>query len=138
MSRSEYLTSGFVAALSVACVMLMGCASGPSPVNTSTVAVHAPGGVAASVAQDQHLTKVQRLVQEGRQEGLNGLYALVRGGHTMYCWRDRNVGTLIPSTKCVPDSATLRRVLRQMASMRHRLNEAPQGICSSGGACTGN
>ncbi len=138
MTRSECLTSGFAAVLGVACIALAGCASGPSPASTGTAAVHTPQGAAAGAAAGQHLTKVQRLVAEGRQEGLNGLYALVRDGHTIYCWRDRNVGTLIPSTKCVPDSATLRRVLRQMASMRHRLNEAPEGICSSGGACSGN
>jgi hypothetical protein len=126
------------AMLGVMFVLLTGCASGPSMASTGTAAVHSPEGAAASVVTGQHLTKVQRLVAKGRQEGLNGLYALVRGGHTMYCWRDRNVGTLIPSTKCVPDSATLRRVLGQMASMRHRLNEAPQGICASGGVCTGN
>ncbi len=133
--RSVSLKSEVAAALGVACIVLSGCASGPQPVDTA--AAHT-GGSASQIAPSRHLTEVQRLVEQGRQEGLNGLYALVRDGHTMYCWRDRNVGTLIPSTKCVPDSATLRRVLRQMASMRHRLNEAPQGICSSGGACTGN
>jgi len=138
MSGSLCVKSGFSAALGAAYIVLTGCAGGPSPVNTSTAAVHPPGRAPASVAEGQHLTKVQRLVQKGRQEGLNGLYALVRDGHTMYCWRDRNVGTLIPSTKCVPGSAMLRRVLREMASMRHRLNEAPQGICSSGGVCSGN
>ncbi len=132
------MKSKFGATLGAAYFVLTGCAGRPSPANTSTAAVGAPGRAPASVAAGQRATKVQRLVQKGRQEGLNGLYALVRDGHTMYCWRDRNVGTLIPFTQCVPDGATLRRVLREMASMRHRLNEAPQGICSSGGVCSGN
>lgn len=119
-------------------VLLAGCAGGPVPAGSGAAATQAGTVAAPTAAQAKHLAQVQKLVLQAREAGLPGFYALVRGGREMYCWRDKNVGTLIPTTKCVQSAAELRQVLSAMAEQRHRLEEAPQGACSSGGACSGN
>lgn len=124
------------AALGAMCLLLSGCASGPVPAVPATA--QAGTGAAPTAAEAKHLTDVQQQVLMAREAGLPGFYALVRGGRTMYCWRDKNVGTLIPTTKCVHSAGELHQVLSALAEQRHRLEEAPEGVCSSGGACTGN
>ena len=138
MSRSTCVKPLSTAMFGAMFVMLIGCAGGPAPADSGSAAAQAGPTAAPAAAQAKHLTQVQKLVLQAREAGLPGFYALVRGGREMYCWRDKNVGTLIPTTKCVQSAAELRQVLSAMAEQRHRLEEAPQGACSSGGACSGN
>lgn len=138
MSRFACMKPLSTAMLGAMFILLTGCASGPAPADSGSAAAQAGAAGAPTAADAKHLTQVQKLVLQAREAGLPGFYALVRGGHTMYCWHDKNVGTLIPTTKCVQSAAELRQVLSAMAEQRHRLEEAPQGVCSSGGACSGN
>lgn len=135
MSTFACMKPRLTATLGGMVVLLAGCASGPTPVGATAQ----PVAAGAPAAPDtKHLTQVQKLALQAREAGLPGFYALVRGGHTIYCWHDKNVGTLIPTTKCVQSADQLRQVLSAMAEERHRLEQAPEGVCSSGGACTGN
>ena len=126
------------ALIGLALAAVAGCASGPQPAAApqSTAQVQAAAQQAGTTTQ--HLTDVQKLVARAHQEGLQGFYAIVRGGQEMYCWRDKNVGSLIPSTKCVTSASQLRQVLAQLAEERHRMQEAPGGICAQAGNCAGN
>ena len=117
------------AVVGAALMILAGCAGGPSA--ASVIASNGARAHAAGMQGDfsaKHLVKVQELVNQARQEGLPDFYALVRNGQTRYCWRGRNIGTLIPSTKCVHSAATLRHVLAMMAAERHRMEDGA-GVC---------
>jgi len=138
MSRLSCLKPLSTAMLGAMFVLLTGCASGPAAQGAGPATAQPDAGGVPAAADAKHLTQVQKLVLEAREAGLPGFYALVRGGHTMYCWHDKNVGTLIPTTKCVQSADQLRQVLSAMAEQRHRLEQAPEGVCSSGGACSGN
>lgn len=120
--------------VAAALVVLAGCASRPRMANTT--ASHETASVPAENAQ--HLTATQKLVADARQEGLHGFYALVRGGQTMYCWRDRAIGSLIPSTQCVNSAAEVRSILRTMANQRHRMQDTSSGMCAGKSGCAGN
>jgi hypothetical protein len=127
---------GAVVGLALAAVA--GCASGPQPAAAPQGAAQVQAAAQQAGTTTQHLTDVQKLVVKARQEGLPGFYAIVRGGQEMYCWRDKDIGSLIPSTKCVTSASQLRQVLAQLAEERHRMQEAPGGICAQSGNCAGN
>ena len=124
------LSRGLV--LTVALLALAGCASGPAPSSAST------GAAAPTVHNTKHLTEVQKLVAQAREAGLPDVYALVRNGKTTYCWRGKNIGTLIPSTKCVYSADQMRQVLQSLAKERHEMMEHPQGMCGGKSGCSGS
>ena len=126
------------ALMGLALAVVASCASEPQPAATPQSAAQVQKAAQQAGTTTQHLTDVQKLVAQAHQEGLPGFYAIVRGGQEMYCWRDKDVGSLIPSTKCVNSAAQLRRVLAQLAEERHRMQEAPGGICGGTGNCSGN
>lgn len=119
-------------------IAFAGCASGPAPATSNAVG-ETPQAAARIRPQDVgHVKAVQKLVAKARAEGLTDFYAVMRGSRTLYCWRDRNVGTLIPNTKCVGSAEEVRSMLRGMAEERHRLQEGPEGVCNGQSPCTGN
>ena len=121
--------------IAAALAALAGCASGPAASSTSATSA-AP--TAVTVAHTKHLTEVQKLVAEARAAGLPDVYALVRNDKTTYCWRGKNIGTLIPSTKCVYSADQMRQVLKSLAKERHEMMERPQGMCGGKSGCSGN
>ena len=104
-------------------MVLAGCASGPASRGPKM------GGEAATAKNVANYKQIQHLVAQAREAGLNGVYALVRGGETSYCWRQHIVGSNIPRTDCVNHAGQLRSLLRAMARQRHLIEEAPQGGC---------
>lgn len=134
MDASRFSRGISVRLLTVATVLFAGCAGGPPPA-TATSRAQAEGAAKIVWTTPQHLLDVQRLVAEARPEGLPGFYALVRKDHTDYCWSDRNIGTLIASTKCVHSAAALHHVLKMLAAERHAMMERPQGMCTGAGSC---
>lgn len=132
MSQVKHDALGRGLVLAVVLLVLGGCASGPAPSSVST------GAAAPSVQNTKHLTEVQKLVAQAREAGLPDVYALVRNGKTTYCWRGKNIGTLIPSTKCVYSADQMREVLKSLAKERHEMMERPQGMCGGKSGCSGN
>ena len=126
------------ACIGAALIALAGCASGPAPAATAANGPQSKAAAQATALSTEHLTKVQQLVAEARQAGLPDVYADVRNGHTVYCWRGKNIGTLIPSTKCVNSSDSLRQVIRALAAQRHQMMERAGGMCGGKAGCAGN
>ena len=137
MGESHVSRGIAVLLLTVATALFAGCAGGPPPATAASRA-QAEGAAKIVLTTPKHLLAVQRLVAEARQEGLPGFYALVRKDHTDYCWQDRNIGTLIASTKCVRGAAALRHVLKMLAAERHAIMERPQNMCAGSGSCASN
>lgn len=127
-----------VCIVATALIALAGCASGPTPAATTASGPQSQAAGQLAALSAKHLTKVQKLVAEARQAGLPDFYAVVRNGRTNYCWRGKNIGTLIPSTKCVDSAQSLRQVLRALSAERHQMMENPQGMCGGKADCAGN
>ncbi len=126
------------ACIGAALIALAGCASGPAPAATAANGPQSKAAAQEAALSAKHLTKVQKLVAAARQAGLPDFYAVVRNGHTDYCWRGKNVGTLIPSTKCVNSAQSLRQVLRALSAERHQMMERGGGMCGGKADCAGN
>ena len=137
MSTNQKLSAARSGLVAVALLVLAGCASGPSPASTAMSGDPAHSATSMT-ANGTSMTTVQKLVAQAREAGLNGVYALTRGGETLYCWRQHIVGSNIPRTDCVSHAGQLRSILRAMAHQRHMIQEAPQGGCGGQGVCTGN
>jgi hypothetical protein len=119
-------------------IVLAGCASGPAPAATAANGPRSKAAAQEVALSTKHLTKVQKLIAEARQAGLPDFYAVVRNGHTDYCWRGKNIGTLIPSTKCVNSAQSLRQVLQALSAERHQMMERAGGMCGGKADCAGN
>ncbi len=137
---SRFTLSGLLPGVcaGAALIALAGCASGPAPAATAANGPQSKAAAHEAALSAKHLTKVQQLVAEARQAGLPDFYAVVRNGHTDYCWRGKNIGTLIPSTKCVNSAQSLRQVLRALSTERHQMMERAGGMCGGKADCAGN
>lgn len=111
----------YAAWVAAAVAALAACASRPpstaAPAHATSIA--ASGGTSANrqekAAPTSHLLAQVKLVHRAWQEGLPVRIG-IHNGVTYYCWSSNDIGSLIPSTKCVTGSQ-----LRAMLDARRRM-----------------
>ncbi|HET9106152.1 MAG TPA: hypothetical protein VFN79_03070 [Steroidobacteraceae bacterium] len=129
-------------AVAAAVVLLVACASAPPPAESSAhpSAVVASGASAAispteKPAPTSKLIAQADLVKQAWQAGLP-VHVEIANGDPLYCWSDSDVGSMIPSTKCLTESQ-LQSVLTQRREARQRLQTRAANACNNPTLCGG-
>jgi hypothetical protein len=128
------------AALAAALVLAAGCAASPptqSGAQPSSSAASSQPATAAAAApasyQDETPMSDTRLVSSAQfatNAEQHGFKPEVRNGQTVYCWADKDIGSLIPTKKCV-DRTQLDIMLQQRQHQRDQMNQGSFG-CTPG------
>lgn len=120
--------SGMIAAMA----LVAGCASTqPQPVAgtppTGAGNVAAASAVSETPRSSADLAKTASLAERAAR---NGFRMEVLHGKTLYCWTDKDTGTLLPTTKCLTPSE-LESELELREQRRASMMQAPtRGACS--------
>jgi hypothetical protein len=122
--------------LAAAGIFLGACASQPADPSTTTAnvaATAAPEESAAGIQSDSALDKKF-------QEAARGYKVVVRDGRTLYCKREKVLGSTIPSMQCLSESQ-LRLQVENMEDLRERMRSSSKctlGRSGAGGGCGGS
>lgn len=112
-------------------VLLAGCASSPEALPPTVAETPAPE---AQAAQDAALEKKF-------QEAARGYRLVEKDGKTLYCKREKVIGSTIPTLQCLSE-AQLRLQVENMEEMRDRLRNGSRCTLGrsggGGGACGGS
>jgi hypothetical protein len=98
----------------------------------------APAAAAAPViSQDETPMSDTRLVRSAQFSTTaeqHGFKPEVRDGQTVYCWADQDIGSLIPTKKCV-DRTQLEIMLQQRQQQRDQMNHGSFGCTPGTSSC---
>lgn len=131
------LITKYFPALSLgACVALLAaCASQPAPSDVPQPA--APPVAAAAPAQDPAV-KTEKdtaaTLEKKFQDAARGYKVVERDGKTLYCKREKVIGSTIPTMQCLTESQ-LRNQVETMEDARERMRSSAK--CTIGRGCSG-
>jgi hypothetical protein len=129
------ITKYFPALALGACISLLAaCAAKPAP---SDVPKPAAPPVAAAAAQDPAAKTEQNTavtLEKKFQEAARGYKVVERDGKTLYCKREKVIGSTIPTMQCLTESQ-LRNQVETMEDQRERMRSSAK--CTLGRGCSG-
>jgi hypothetical protein len=120
--------------LAAAVVSVMGCAAQPSapgapaarPANTAAIPPVSPADEARTEAD------AASALEKKFQEAAKGYKVVQKDGKTMYCKREKVIGSTIPTMQCITESQ-LRNQVETMEELRGRMRNS--GRCTLGPGC---
>jgi hypothetical protein len=130
--------------LAAGAALFVGCASQPSaPAATTTAAAPAAPAQAPVSAADEAQAEAQAASQLEKkfQDAAKGYKIVEKDGKTLYCKREKVIGSTIPTMQCLTE-AQLRNQVEDMEQVRDRMRSG--GRCTlgrtggGGGACGGS
>jgi len=119
-------------------VVLAACASTPvtpaaAPANTATPATTPPTSTTAPAMTE---AQTATLMEKKFQEAARGYKTVQKDGKTMYCKRERVIGTTIPTMQCMTESQ-LRRQVESTEELKNRMRRGGGPCVQTGGGCSG-
>jgi hypothetical protein len=119
------------------CVTLLAACATPPPA-VSTVPTVAPAtALAPAVAQVDAAkteTNTAEALEKKFREAAKGYKVVERNGKTLYCKREKVIGSTIPTLQCMTE-AQLRLQVEQMDDLRERMRTGSK--CTLGRGCSG-
>ena len=114
--------------------LLAACASAPSEGPAPAVAA-APTAAAQTAAPAAAPTEAEAAAQLEKkfQEAARSYKVVEKNGKTMYCKKEKVIGSTIPTMQCLSESQ-LRLQVEQMDEMRDRMRNNA-GRCTTGAGC---
>ena len=134
---SKLLISSVASGLCIA--LLAGCATPSSTPEVSKAApAAAPAKVAtapapstgASAAEDEAAASLEKKFRDAAR----GYKVVQKEGQTLYCKREKLIGTTIPSMRCITE-AQLRNEVETMDEVRNKMRSGAK--CTLGPGCSG-
>jgi len=136
---SKLRISSVVTGLCIA--LLAGCATPSStPETPKTAPAAAPAKVAtapapapstgASTAEDEAAASLEKKFRDAAR----GYKVVQKDGQTLYCKREKLIGTTIPSMRCITE-AQLRNEVETMDEVRNKMRSGAK--CTLGPGCSG-
>lgn len=119
--------------LAAGSALLAACASEPATKTapaTSTAAASAPAPAAATAEADTAAGLEKKF-----QDAARSYKVVQKEGKTMYCKRERVMGSTIPTLQCITE-AQLRNQVENTDELRQRMRNRAGGCVQTGG-CTG-
>jgi hypothetical protein len=121
--------------LAAAVASVMGCAAQPAatgapvapPANTAAIPPVSPADEARTEAD------AASALEKKFQEAAKGYKVVQKDGKTMYCKREKVIGTTIPTMQCITESQ-LRNQVETMEELRGRMRNS--GRCTLGPGCS--
>jgi hypothetical protein len=113
----------------LAAALLTACASQPD----------APPAADAALPAVQTEAEAAQQLEKKFQEAARGYKVVERDGRTLYCKREKVLGSTIPTTQCMSE-AQLRLQVENMEELRGRMRNSAKCTLgrSGGGACGGS
>jgi hypothetical protein len=114
----------------LAAALLTACASQPD----------APPAADAALPAVQTEAEAAQQLEKKFQEAARGYKVVERDGRTLYCKREKVLGSTIPTTQCMSE-AQLRLQVENMEELRGRMRNSAKctlGRSGGGGACGGS
>lgn len=131
------ITKYFPALALGACIALLAaCASQPAASDAQPPA--APPAVTAAAAQESAAkteSDTAATLEKKFQEAARGYKVVERDGKTLYCKREKVIGSTIPTLQCLTESQ-LRNQVENMEEMRDRMRSSSK--CTLGRGCSGS
>jgi hypothetical protein len=127
-----------IASLAAAGISFMvGCASEPAaPKSPAASAPVAPAAAAVSPAAEARPEADAAVQLEKKfQEAAKGYKVVQKDGKTMYCKKEKVIGSTIPTLQCITE-AQLRLQVEQMDDLRERMRSGSR--CTLGPGCSGS
>jgi hypothetical protein len=125
------------AALGVCVALLAACASQPAA--TEATAAKAPAPVAAAAAKPEPAAQTESdtaaAFEKKFQDAARGYKVVERDGKTLYCKREKVIGSTIPTMQCLTESQ-LRNQVENMEDLRERMRSNAKCTLSRG--CSGS
>jgi hypothetical protein len=118
--------------LAAATALLGACASEPAASTAPAAATPAPPAATAAATTEADTAAG---MEKKFQEAARGYKVVQKDGKTMYCKRERVIGSTIPTLQCITE-AQLRNQILNTEELRQRMRRAPGGCVQTGG-CTG-
>ena len=121
--------------LAAAVVSVMGCAAQPTapgaptarPANTAAIPPVSPAEEARTEAD------AASALEKKFQEAAKGYKVVQKDGKTMYCKREKVIGSTIPTLQCITESQ-LRNQVETMDELRGRMRNSSR--CTLGPGCS--
>jgi hypothetical protein len=121
--------------LAASSALLGACASDPAPAAPAPPTAAAPAAAPAPSAAATAEADTAAGLEKKFQEAARGYKVVQKDGKTMYCKRERVIGSTIPTLQCITE-AQLRNQIENTEELRQRMRRAPGGCVQTGG-CTG-
>jgi hypothetical protein len=118
------LTLGAVVALLTACAAQPAATNSPQPAQATPAEARAP---AAKTEKD-----TADALEKKFQDAAKGYKVVERDGKTLYCKREKVMGSTIPTLQCMTESQ-LRNQVETMEDARERMRNS--GKCTLGAGC---
>jgi hypothetical protein len=118
--------------LAAAVSLVAACASSPTnaPAPSAT-----PAPVAAPASEAKPEADAATLAEKRFQEAARSYRKVEKDGKTMYCKKEKPMGSTVPRTQCIAESQ-LRLEVEQMDELRDRMRNTG-GRCTHGTGCGG-
>ena len=137
MAFEKLMKTAFLAA---AVSLMAACASSPAdapaPAAPAPVAAKAPAAPApAASAEAMPEADAATLAEKKFQEAARSYRKVEKDGKTMYCKKEKPMGSTVPRLQCITESQ-LRVEVEQMDDLRDRMRNSG-GRCTHGAGCGG-
>lgn len=117
--------------IGIGAAALAACASQPAvDAPKAPVQAAAPASAAPSAAASE--TNTATLMEKRFQEAARSYKTVQKDGKTMYCKREKNIGSTIPTMNCITE-AQLRNQVENMEEYRERARNSSR--CTHGSGC---
>jgi hypothetical protein len=121
--------------LAATSALLVACATQPAASTAPAASAPAPAAPPASSAAATTEADTAAGLEKKFQEAARGYKVVQKDGKTLYCKRERVIGSTIPTLQCITE-AQLRNQIENTEELRQRMRRAPGGCVQTGG-CTG-
>ncbi len=130
------ITKNFsVLALGACVALLTACASTPKASDRPQPVPAAPSAAAAPAPAAATEKDAAGAMEKKFQEAARSYKVVERDGKTLYCKRERVIGSTIPTLQCLTESQ-LRNQVETMEDARERLRSSSK--CTLGRGCSGS
>lgn len=117
--------------IGIGAAALAACASQPAvDAPKAPVQAAAPASAAPNAAASE--TNTATLMEKRFQEAARSYKTVQKDGKTMYCKREKNIGSTIPTMNCITE-AQLRNQVENMEEYRERARNSSR--CTHGSGC---
>jgi hypothetical protein len=141
MSRNQFFRSALIA---TGVFLMVACASQPASNGATATAQPAmpvtpaaatsPVSPVSPAAEARTEADAATQLEKKFQEAAKGYKVVQKDGKTLYCKRERVIGSTIPTLQCITE-AQLRLQVEQMDDLRQRMRSSAR--CTLGPGCSG-
>lgn len=133
LMKTVFLAAGL--SLVAACASSPADAPAPSAAPTPVAPTAQPASAPAASAEAKLEADAATLAEKKFQEAARSYRKVEKDGKTMYCKKEKPMGSTIPRLQCVTESQ-LRLEVEQMDDLRDRMRNSG-GRCTHGTGCSG-